>query len=61
VAALPVIGRALGGKREDIEQRQRAELLRMARSSLFDQPPRVRPATEAPVEVPPRGRQQDDA
>jgi len=38
VAALPVLGKALGGKREDIEQRHRAELLRMARSSLFDEP-----------------------
>ena len=46
VAALPVIGRALGGRREDIEQRQRAELLRMARASLFDQPPRPRPSVD---------------
>ena len=40
VAALPVLGKALGGKREDIESRQRAELLRMARAGLFETPKR---------------------
>jgi hypothetical protein len=50
VAALPVIGKALGGKREDIEQRQRAELLRMARTSLFD-PLRPARATAADKET----------
>jgi TetR/AcrR family transcriptional regulator len=42
VAALPVIGSALGGRREEIEARQRGELLRIARSSLFEGPPRLR-------------------
>jgi TetR/AcrR family transcriptional regulator len=42
VAALPVIGNALGGPREAVEARQRVELLRIARSSLFEGPPRLR-------------------
>lgn len=39
VAALPVLGKALGGKREDVEARHRAELLRMARAGLFEPKP----------------------
>lgn len=35
VAAMPVVGRALGGKKEDTTERQLKELLRIARTSLF--------------------------
>jgi TetR/AcrR family transcriptional regulator len=35
VAAMPVVGKALGGKKEDTAERQLRELLRIARTSLF--------------------------
>jgi len=47
VAAMPVIGRALGAKKEDTAERQLRELLRIARTSLFvrnDESPRIKSA-----------------
>jgi TetR/AcrR family transcriptional regulator len=47
VAAMPVVGKALGGKKEDTAERQLRELLRIARTSLFvrdGQEPRVKSA-----------------
>jgi AcrR family transcriptional regulator len=45
VASMPVLAKALGGKKEDAAERQLRELLRIARTSLFVQDPaRVRTA-----------------
>lgn len=44
IAALPVIGQAMKGTKEEIAERHRRELARIARSSLFVSEPKVREA-----------------
>jgi TetR/AcrR family transcriptional regulator len=56
VAAWPVLGSALGGKRDEIEERHHRELLRLARSSLFAGPPRPRAQNEPSEPAPTTAR-----
>jgi TetR/AcrR family transcriptional regulator len=46
IAALPVVGQVLGGSKEDIGDRHRRELARIARSSLFSGEARKSEASE---------------